>query len=212
MGKARTISLHSEQSDIATRNPTLILWGREQSERMATPVTNNSVATTIQGDAAFLRWKIDDSELWFGATSDMVDILTADEASTTDFTNYADHTPNDGSTRGEIYFKLQAGVWRFEGELSANNRRAYDTFRLFKVRFSGADEENDEMLANSMTEPSGTAQAPGNPPVQFETLMPPTLPFIVGGDDVFYISAFGSRTPINTAQWLLCEYLGEAPA
>ena len=68
------------------------------------------------------------------------------------------------------------------------------------------------MLANSMTEPNPIAQAPGQPTIGFETIMPPTLPFIVGGDDVFYISAFGSRTPINTAQWLLCEYLGEAAA
>ena len=85
-------------------NPSLILWGSDQTERIALPAgaNNHKFSTNI----VLLKWQLDDSEIRFGATSDMVEILAAADAPAAG----PDALPATVADRVSIWFKLLPGT------------------------------------------------------------------------------------------------------
>ena len=89
-------------------NPTLVTWGRAQASRLpVTDVANIATTDLLEVTHNFFRWKLDASELYFGASADQIEFLSEVEAEA--LTN-PDALPPDGS-RADVFYKLKAGIW-----------------------------------------------------------------------------------------------------
>ena len=187
----------------------LVLWGTGQDSRYDSPETGrlrSSSGGSGKQTTLVPRWKLSGSELWFGATADMVDILTIDESAQA----YSDsHIVLDGeSARRSVFFKLQAGIWRVSAEFMLDAGGASgQVSRMFRVE-SDAD---DTDIADSEPAISDSANCPGPPIFDRNTVIPQTGPFTVAEDDVFYFmlgtAGFGSAIG---SHWAGFEYLGTA--
>ena len=104
------------------------------------------------GSRTFLRWKLDDSELLYGATADLIDLLTEVEAEA--LTN-PDALPPNGN-RSVVFFRLLAGIW--SGLLAVLGGDNYDTTGIYRVMEAGT--ADDSLM---MTEGTGVAGLCGHP-------------------------------------------------
>ena len=110
--------------------PSIVLQGFNQSTRDSHPVpSNNQVSSGSAPTFNYLKWKLDtDNELWFSSHSGMVEILSAADA-LADALPDADGDLDDGK-EGDIFFRLQAGMWRFSGTVFLSTIRQLETYRI----------------------------------------------------------------------------------
>ena len=145
------------------------------------------------------------SELWFGAVASDYHILSGGDE------DYAiEHSMGDftGVTRGNLFFRLAAGVWRFSGQLALPGAQRGDVWRVMRVLFDG-ESTTDEVLAQSHSRPRAGADTPGYVHQRDIILMPRSPPVEITDHDVLYI-AFGDETANGTggSLWLGLEYEG----
>ena len=184
-------------------NPTLVLWGSAQTERISAPSALNRYRHNNTN--ILLKWKLDDSELRFGATSDMLEILAAADVPTD-----MDIYPGTAN-RSLIALNFWPGLWEFDGQIVADDlTNDYSQTRLLKVVTGAA---NDKLVGPSTNtafndlagdDPTGTPEQ--------AVVMRLTGPFVqVEEDDILYAAIVSHDTTdetIATAQWLRATYLG----
>ena len=196
-------------------NPTLVLWGSAQASRMSPVVASNyaisgKASSTTDVDGLAFKWLIDTGELWFDATADMVDILSgsdAGQAGLDSSLSFATTADEDG-----IFFKLDAGKWRFSGQVRTNNQHnESSSFGLFKIRSGLGDD--DLMALSDSCEPNANLDRPGR--IASYTSMhglQKTPPIAVTASDIFYIvlgvNHSDTLQPSKSSQYLELEYLG----
>ena len=187
----------------------LVLWGTGQTSRYDSTAPDRLVPSSADVDlgtetSLAPKWQLDDSELWFGATADMIDILTASEAATAHTNSYLlIRSPN---TIENIFFKLQAGVWRVSGEfMLIEGAGTAQVSRMFRVE----SDPDDTDIADSEPAISDTSNCPGSPIFSRNMIIPQTAPFVVSEEDIFYfmVGRLTHNGPVGT-HWAGFEYLG----
>ena len=202
MGYSRSILTIPSEIATLSDNPVLVMWGPGQEMRYDENSTGRSVAVGNAGYTA-CTWELDDSELWFGATSDMIALYDDDEYEddiTTDF----DGTIASGLA-DNVFFSLEAGWWSFRGFVGIGGANlSHDSFRILRVRST-----DDEIIATSTSTTVGNIQEPFRPKYRSTMLLAKTAPMQFAADDYLIIAiGEGEHSALSTAQWLECEYLG----
>ena len=190
-------------------NPTLTLWGSAQSTRIATAGIDSRYRYAADGGTALLKWKLDDGEIRFGASSDMVKILTAAEAAS--MASSADNLP-PAASRGGIFLNFLAGVWTLDGRCFMDHMTAYTSSDFVLVN-SGRDAIVGPGLRHAFSADEPAAASPTPHLWGASEIFAPELE--VAADEVFYVNVgdgVNSSTNINTAfltsQFLRCIYHG----
>ena len=181
-----------------SNNPTLVKWGRAQDSRLPANDAGNWTRTGIR---KFLRWKLDDSELFFGASADQIQLLTEVEAEA--LTN-PDALPPNGS-RADVFYKLQAGMW--SGVIVAS----YDAFSYEQYIMARVNEAG---LADDYLAAAGHTGVAGDPTTGSEIqsgrkiINSPIPLFKASADDVFYDYLSDTVTDFAVSQFKTLTYHG----
>ena len=202
--------------------PTLVLWGDQQTGRWAASTTPSAVGSDdgVPFDyykTMLLRWKLDPSERWFGASASMVNIITDAAALDRLGGNAQSYPVNANAARG-VYFSLWPGVWRVSGVICIENDYDEDVARVFRV-IPGENNlsRSDEAVAEGVPDPVGEARVLGTPAFNTVATIPKSPMFLSAADDVFYVAYGGSQLgdavdgnalDLTGACHLELEYLG----
>ena len=164
-------------------NPTIEIWGFGQTARLE----EATVGTRVFKDASimFAKWNADSDRLLFGATEDMIDVLTEVEATAL---VGADERP-DASSRDGIYLKFAAGTWDFRvfGETVVSTL-SNPQLRLFKLDAAAMD---GVLAASDIADQPAAAGGLGEPDI----LQPVDIdaPLIdVAEADVYFLAYVGA--------------------
>ena len=187
MGKVSFGGRGSDGSVVAA-NPTVVLWGEDQTSRQDATSEGRSVGSS-DSENAFRRFTFKLGETLFGASSEMYSPLNADGT-----------LSNSDSS---VYFGLASGYWSFTAVIRLYAVRPRWHSRIYKIK-SG----DDEMLAQGIPASVGSVEEPLPPNTTSVNVIAKTPPILVEAGDVFYVAGGNSRNAINTSQYLECEYLG----
>ena len=148
------------------------------------------------GGNAILKWKLDDSEILFGADASMIEIMTAAEAAASAQAALSDvfNLILPTSNRAGVYFKLTSGYWSFNGYSSVASQ--YATFSILKTGalidaiIAQGDRSSTDFTVGGLGAPDNANPAKvTSPPVKIEE------------SDVLYV-AHGDGIPSGTYDFL----------
>ena len=179
-------------------NPSLVLWGLNQTKRIDTYLeSNHGPIVAVQQGTIHLKWKLDDDELFHGALASMVEILAAADAPIN-----GDSMPPVANRAG-IYLKFRAGVWSFEGNINLDEITSYAESLMLRVVTLA-----DQVISGGSSFGFGEATSGlGTPVVGHQ--VPFLAPLIkVAEDDVFYVAHSRLSGTRLTSQYLRATYHG----
>ena len=185
--------------------PTLVLWGGGQTARYHPAIAADDIrGVFVTGGNIYLKWLLDDSELFFGATADMVGIVAAADAPAD-----ADGRTNiTAADRGGIWMGFKAGIWTFSGAVLSDDA---DVTRYREPRLLRVASGQDALVGIGVSAPFGDA-ADGVGEPDFGVVQPFDSGLVrVAEGDRFYL-VFGPNAHVTNskvAQFMQCRYHGQ---
>ena len=181
------------------RYPTLVLWGVDQTSR-SSDVLSSVQCASAAGSKNFIypKWQV--GETFFGGESS--DIAFIGNSGFSSAALGIDAQPN--GNKGDIAFKLKAGVWRFYGQFRRSSYFADEQARLYRIDRSNAD----ELLGEGDSTPGGEIDGSGLLPVVGSLAMLEVSPVSIAASDVLYF-AYGDVDDVTNfrTHWMGMERL-----
>ena len=193
-----------------TSGPSLVLWAHGSGSRFDVERrTENFVitASTLATRRGFARWKLDNDEIFFGATADMVEILDATKAAAV---TGVENAPT-GASLADIYLKFRPGVWSFNELIMAGNPAGTPKNMialLLKVNATASAADDIVGFSNRTGEVANAVDAPGSPAITGAMALTAPLVEIVATDILYQI--YDDFEALDSfSHTLFCQYHGE---